>query len=133
MHIEHIRHFLRRNGAKPCHEGRVLRAWTQAQALDHGTSRQRSADFLPLMLRNALPALNETLEGLARLRSEHPGADGSARLLVELHDGQTVESVLLPRDGVCVSTQVGCAVGCTFCMTGKDGLCLLYTSPSPRD
>jgi 23S rRNA (adenine2503-C2)-methyltransferase len=33
-----------------------------------------------------------------------------------------VESVLLPRDGLCVSTQVGCAVGCVFCMTGRDGL-----------
>jgi 23S rRNA (adenine2503-C2)-methyltransferase len=30
--------------------------------------------------------------------------------------------VLLPRDGLCVSTQVGCAVGCVFCMTGTDGL-----------
>ena len=39
-----------------------------------------------------------------------------------LADGQTVESVLLPRDGLCVSTQVGCAVGCVFCMTGRDGL-----------
>ena len=44
------------------------------------------------------------------------------RLLVELADGQTVESVLLPRDGLCVSTQVGCAVGCLFCMTGQEGL-----------
>jgi hypothetical protein len=41
---------------------------------------------------------------------------------VALADGQTVESVLLPRGGLCVSTQVGCAVGCTFCMTGRDGL-----------
>jgi len=56
------------------------------------------------------------------LRSEHPGADGSARLLIELSDGHTVESVLLPRDGLCVSTQVGCAVGCLFCMTGREGL-----------
>src|SRR5690606_39077595 len=31
-------------------------------------------------------------------------------------------SVLLPRDGLCVSTQIGCAVGCVFCMTGKEGL-----------
>jgi 23S rRNA (adenine2503-C2)-methyltransferase len=30
--------------------------------------------------------------------------------------------VLLPRGGLCVSTQVGCAVGCVFCMTGRDGL-----------
>jgi 23S rRNA (adenine2503-C2)-methyltransferase len=29
---------------------------------------------------------------------------------------------LLPRDGVCISTQIGCAVGCTFCMTGRSGL-----------
>src|SRR5690606_18079531 len=63
------------------------------------------------------------LNKLARIRSEHPAADGSsARLLVELADGQMVESVLLPRDGLCVSTQVGCAVGCRFCMTGKSGL-----------
>jgi 23S rRNA (adenine2503-C2)-methyltransferase len=43
-------------------------------------------------------------------------------LLVELHDGQMVECVLLPRGGLCVSTQVGCAVGCVFCMSGRDGL-----------
>jgi 23S rRNA (adenine2503-C2)-methyltransferase len=41
---------------------------------------------------------------------------------VGLQDGQTVESVLLPRDGLCVSSQVGCAVGCVFCMTGREGL-----------
>jgi 23S rRNA (adenine2503-C2)-methyltransferase len=75
-----------------------------------------------LALRTALPALSAELQSLARVRSEHPAADGSARLLVELADGQTVESVLLPRDGVCVSTQVGCAVGCVFCMTGRSGL-----------
>jgi 23S rRNA (adenine2503-C2)-methyltransferase len=33
-----------------------------------------------------------------------------------------VESVLLLRDGLCVSTQAGCAVGCIFCMTGREGL-----------
>lgn len=122
MRIETIRQRLREFGAKPCHEQRLLRAWLQARALDSGTRRQPSADFLPLALRRALPALGAELAALTRLRSEHPGADGSARLLVELADGQTVESVLLPRAGLCVSTQVGCAVGCVFCMTGRDGL-----------
>ena len=56
------------------------------------------------------------------LRSVHPSQDGSERLLLGLRDGQTIESVLLPRDGLCVSTQVGCAVGCVFCMTGRTGL-----------
>jgi 23S rRNA (adenine2503-C2)-methyltransferase len=62
------------------------------------------------------------LAALARVNEEHPGTDGSARLLVELSDGRTVENVLLPPYGLCASTQVGCAVGCVFCMTGRDGL-----------
>ncbi len=120
MQIEQLRQRLRSLGAKPCHEQRVLRAWTQVRSLD--TRHRRAEDFLPLDVRNALPALTAELNALARLQSEHPGEDGSARLLVELADGQTVESVLLPRDGLCVSTQVGCAVGCVFCMTGQGGL-----------
>ena len=120
MRIEHIRQRFRDLGAKTCHEQRLLRAWTHGLALDHGPTPAQ--DHLPLQLRNALPDLTEELDELARLRSEHVGADASARLLVDLADGQTVESVLLPRDGLCVSTQVGCAVGCVFCMTGRDGL-----------
>jgi 23S rRNA (adenine2503-C2)-methyltransferase len=73
-------------------------------------------------LLTALPAIEAQLQGLARLRSAHPGGDGSERLLLELADGQTVESVLLPRGGLCISSQVGCAVGCVFCMTGRGGL-----------
>lgn len=120
MQIDTLRQRLRALGAKPCHERFVLRAWTQALPRDGG--QRRPEDFIPLALREALPGLDAELAGLARLRSEHPGGDGSARLLVGLADGQTVESVLLPRGGVCVSTQVGCAVGCVFCMTGREGL-----------
>lgn len=120
MRIEHISQRLRALGAKPAHEQRVLRAWVQRTSVDN--RRQAAKDFLPLALREELPALTAELEGLARLRSQHPGEDGSARLLVELADGQTVESVLLLRDGLCVSTQLGCAVGCVFCMTGREGL-----------
>jgi len=120
MRIATFRQQLREHGAKPVHEERVLRQWSRALPQDAG--KRRPEDFLPLALREALPALMQQLDGLARLRSEHPADDGSARLLVELPDGQAVESVLLPRDGLCVSTQVGCAVGCVFCMTGRDGL-----------
>jgi 23S rRNA (adenine2503-C2)-methyltransferase len=120
MRIEQIRQRLRAEGAKPGHEYRVLRLWSQA--LPQGSGKRKPEDYLPLAVRNALPALEADLQGLARLRSEHPGEDGSARLLVALADGQTVESVLLPRKGLCVSTQVGCAVGCVFCMTGQGGL-----------
>ncbi len=120
MRIEHLRQRLRALGAKPGHEELVVRAWTQGLPLDSGP--RRPADFLPLALRNALPGLEADLSGLARLRSEHRGADGSARWLLELADGETIESVLLPRGGLCVSTQVGCAMGCVFCATGRGGL-----------
>jgi 23S rRNA (adenine2503-C2)-methyltransferase len=120
MRIADIRRRLAAAGARPIHAERMLRAWTRGLPLDHGPVP--AADCLPAALRAALPALGAELDGLARVRAEHSGDDGSARLLLDLADGQTVESVLLPRDGVCVSTQVGCAVGCRFCMTGRSGL-----------
>lgn len=122
MRIQDLHDRLAALGAKPIHRGRVIRAWLQGKPLDACTLRQQAQDFLPISVREGLPALADELDNLARLRSEHPAADGSARLLVGLADGQMVESVLLPRDGLCVSSQVGCAVGCVFCMTGKSGL-----------
>lgn len=53
-------------------------------------------------------------------------SDGTVKYLIEYADGALVEAVGLPSGGgrltVCMSTQVGCAMGCTFCATGKLGL-----------
>ena len=57
------------------------------------------------------------------------GKDGTLKVLFKLTDGKTIESALMYYEGggggerrtVCVSTQVGCAVGCTFCATGQQG------------
>jgi 23S rRNA (adenine2503-C2)-methyltransferase len=122
MHIHDFQQRLTDLGAKPMHIGRITRAWLRGMPLDTGTRNQKTENFLPLAVRNALPEISRELDGLARLSAEHPATDGSARLLVELADKQMVESVLLPRDGLCVSSQIGCAVGCVFCMTGKSGL-----------
>ncbi len=120
MRIAQLRLRLRDLGAKPCHEDRLLRGWCQVNSYDRKGSPAET--FFPLALRNELPAIEAELNGLAHLRSEYLATEGVARLLVELHDGQMVESVLLPRGGLCVSTQVGCAVGCVFCMSGRGGL-----------
>ena len=120
MRIDDLHFRLHALGAKPCHARHVLRAWSRGEPLDRGP--HRTAKDLPASLRRALPALTAELAALASLRSRHSSADGSERLLLALADGDTVESVLLPRDGLCVSSQVGCAVGCTFCRTGLDGL-----------
>jgi 23S rRNA (adenine2503-C2)-methyltransferase len=126
MRVEVIRERLAGLGALPEHQARVLRDWVQGAPHERG--RRRPNDYLPKLVREALPALDAELAALARVVSEHPAEDGSARLLVGLADGQAVETVLLPRDGVCVSSQVGCAVGCQFCMTGRDGLLRQVTS-----
>ena len=118
--IADIRARLRALGANAKHEHRVLRLWSQALPQTQG--RRPLESFMPAAVREALPEIEAELKALATLREQHPGEDGSARLLVGLQDGQPVESVLLPRDGLCVSTQVGCAVGCVFCMTGREGL-----------
>ena len=60
-----------------------------------------------------------------RVVERYPSDDGTVKLLVGLHDGQSVECVLIPegeRATACISTQVGCGVGCTFCASGADGV-----------
>ena len=67
--------------------------------------------------------------------------DGTQKWLVEYADKNKIESVFIPeseRGSLCISSQVGCTLACTFCHTGTMKLvrnltCLLYTSPSPRD
>ncbi len=54
-----------------------------------------------------------------------PAPDGTEKLLLHLADGEAIEMVLIPSPGrmtFCLSTQVGCPVGCRFCASGRDGL-----------
>jgi 23S rRNA (adenine2503-C2)-methyltransferase len=65
------------------------------------------------------------LVGCADVRSIRESRDGTRKLLLRLADGASIESVLIPdgeRLTLCVSTQVGCALACSFCATGKLGL-----------
>lgn len=123
MRIADISQRLADLGALPVHRQRVLRHWTHA--LPHTRNKRQPEHWLPKAVVDALPALDAELASLVRLVSRHPAEDGSERLLLALADGQTVEAVLLQPGriaGLCVSSQVGCAVGCGFCMTGTGGL-----------
>jgi 23S rRNA (adenine2503-C2)-methyltransferase len=117
--IAELRATLRAAGAAPLHERHLMRLWLHARPLD--TLHRGDPHFLPRRLRDALPAITARLDALACVRERAPG-EGAERLLIGLADGQAVESVLLPRGGLCVSSQIGCAVGCAFCTTGRDGL-----------
>jgi 23S rRNA (adenine2503-C2)-methyltransferase len=60
-----------------------------------------------------------------RIVSHERSADGTEKFLLQLADGRRIESVFIPdtpANTFCVSTQVGCAMGCAFCLTGKMGL-----------
>lgn len=106
-------------GHKPSHAARVLRAFyaggeaagTGATRLPHALVERMRAEFTP---------------GAATLAVRQVAADGTTKLLLRLADGRTVESVLMPdfrpdRAAGCISSQVGCAMGCDFCATTKTG------------
>jgi 23S rRNA (adenine2503-C2)-methyltransferase len=118
--LHSLRDHLKSLDAKPCHEERVLRLWLQGLPLT--TPGCRPQHVLPKRLAAQLGVLSQQLGNIASIHSRHSAEDQSIRLLLRLEDSQTVETVLLPRDGVCISSQVGCAVGCVFCMTGRSGL-----------
>jgi 23S rRNA (adenine2503-C2)-methyltransferase len=79
---------------------------------------------LPADLRSRLAA--EFTLWSTRVAAERESADGTRKLLLELADAQRVECVLLCDDRqhrtACISTQVGCAMGCVFCASGLDGV-----------
>ena len=70
--------------------------------------------------------LQENLDStLPQIKTLHESADGTVKFLFALGDGQQVESVLIPFFGkysLCISSQVGCAMNCSFCFTGEQGL-----------
>ena len=85
---------------------------------------------LPKPFLNFLLKTPDFVTMTTKVQQKMMSADRSTtKLIVELHDGQAVESVLMRyeqkgagRASLCVSSQVGCAMGCTFCATGTMGL-----------
>ena len=115
-----LRRILAARGARAEHARRVLSAWLRGE--DIQLPRDANPLRPPLPVEAILPELRSRLDDLVDEVEVRRAADGGVRRLLRLRSGRTVESVDLPRDGVCVSTQVGCAVGCRFCRTGEDGL-----------
>jgi len=103
---------------QPSYRGRQLAAWLyQRAARDVAEMTDLPAAFREQLAADAKP-------GRSRLSAEQLASDGTRKLLLELSDGALVETVGLPspdRLSCCVSSQTGCAVGCTFCATGYLG------------
>ena len=67
-------------------------------------------------------------QALPKVLERHASEDGSTKLALELSDGERIEAVHMPREvrsprvTLCISSQVGCAMGCAFCATGSMGI-----------
>ena len=78
---------------------------------------------LPLQLREKLVQASQAPR--SRVVDRQSGSGGTVKLLLELHDKEIIEMVLIPspeRMTFCLSTQVGCPVRCRFCASGAHGL-----------
>lgn len=98
--------------------GKQIADWIYAR----GCRSAEDMSNLPGALRSELSA-SATITR-SDVAGESRSTDGTTKLLLRLSDGETIESVLIPyedRVSVCVSTQVGCAIGCTFCATADCG------------
>ena len=104
---------------EPAYRGRQLYRWIYHRRA--GTFAEMTD--LPAPLREQLASVAEVGQ-LALARESHRNRDRSQKFLFELQDGLRVETVYLPEspgETVCISSQVGCALGCEFCATGRMG------------
>lgn len=118
--LEELEAFIRQTG-EPAYRGRQIARWVyQAGALSFAEMTD-----LPAALRTRL-AETAQLTALSALTAVRADGGDTVKYLVRLADGATVETVFMRyedgRRSVCLSTQVGCGMGCTFCATGLAGL-----------
>src|SRR5258708_857477 len=118
--ISELQTALRDDGLVPSHAGALLREFYRGAG---------SIDFAGLNVgpRVASWIAREIPPRRSSVRTRSQSADGTTKLLIEFPDGGAVESVLMPshrpdRAAGCVSSQIGCAMGCDFCASTKRGL-----------
>lgn len=119
LNFDHLslREFLVDIGEKPFHATQLV-SWIHQRGItdfDAMTNLSKS-------LRQRLKA--ETVIETPKIILEQASADGTKKWLLRLNDGNAIETVFIPennRGTLCVSSQVGCSLNCSFCSTGKQG------------
>jgi 23S rRNA (adenine2503-C2)-methyltransferase len=112
-----LREYFAALGEKPFRAEQVLQ-WMHHYGVD---------DFDAMT--NVSKALREKLKQCAEVRAPHvvldqTAADGTRKWLLRVDSGNSIETVFIPEEGrgtLCVSSQAGCALDCSFCATGKQG------------
>ena len=107
-------------GHQPTHARRTLRMFYQADGQPDWTRHPGSRALQRWLA-------DKCTDSRSRIERRHVSADGTTKLLIRFPDGGSVESVLMPayrpgRAMGCVSSQIGCAMGCDFCASTRNGL-----------
>ena len=105
----------------PSYRGEQIFNWLYK----NGVSKTKEMKNIPKKMREFIDD-NYNLTDLKEINNSL-ATDGTVKYLWELKDGENIEGVYLPfpesgRHSACISTQVGCGLGCSFCATGIDGL-----------
>lgn len=109
---------------EPAYRGRQIYKWIHSK----GISSFYEMTDLPRELRNHLD--DKAKISIPRVLKQRVSNDGTRKFLMELEDKKRIESVLIPHNEkqyknhqytICISSQVGCPVGCVFCATGNSG------------
>ncbi len=101
------------------YRGRQIFHWVYGKGID-------SVDMMTNLSREHRALLSQKvyISRLIEIKRQI-SSDGTEKFLFALEDDHRIESVLIPEEErltLCISTQVGCGMGCTFCLTGKGGL-----------
>src|SRR5262249_42324759 len=116
--LDELRAWLAAHG-QPAMRAKQIRRWLLA-------GRAESFEQMTDLPRDLRPALTEAFAPLGTHVSIHRSAkDGTQKLLLQLADGGQIECVLIQdvdRRTACISTQVGCGMGCVFCASGLNGV-----------
>ena len=112
-----LKAFFQERGEKPFRATQLIK-WIHQQSTD---------DFS--LMTNVSKNLRTELEQIAEIRApevvlDKKSSDGTRKWILKLDDGNCIETVFIPEDGrgtLCVSSQVGCALDCTFCSTARQG------------
>jgi 23S rRNA (adenine2503-C2)-methyltransferase len=121
MNMAELEHFVASIGEKP-YRGRQLHQWIYQKEV----SSFYEMNDLPKTLRQRLSEIAQI--SILRVLKQRVSNDGTRKFLLELNDKKRVETVVIPQSNdkyakytLCISCQVGCMVGCSFCATGRSG------------
>lgn len=114
---EDLKAFFLERGEKPFRATQIIK-WIHQHGVDNFDE-----------MTNVSKSLREELASYADIRApeiaiDDKSKDGTHKWLLRLDDGQCIEAVFIPEDGrgtLCISSQVGCALDCTFCSTARQG------------